>query len=210
MEKKEHKTHPENALLIEDYEACKKVMHYNLRQLNYQVELTDDGDKAVNMVQDKQYDLILSGIKNKGLSGDKVISLIRRKNKSKNVGTPIIAWSGFVDKNNQEMFLKWGADWALEKICDIDDLKIAIEKCSELQRYERKFYHRKKVIENEWIDNGGQIRLLKELFNLNNNLLSILLNALESIMEYNQCNNLPHLTPKKLSISRVETENSNF
>ncbi|HEY2566937.1 MAG TPA: response regulator [Candidatus Aquirickettsiella sp.] len=209
MRQKEHKTDSERALLVEDYEACRKIMHYFLTNLDYEVELTDDGEEAVKMVQDKQYDLILSGIKNKGLSGDKVIPLIRRKNKSKNVGTPVIAWSGFVDKNNKEMFLEWGADWALEKVCDIDDLKIAIEKCCVLQRYEREFSYIRKVIENEWIDNGGQIGLLKELFNLNNNLLSILLDALESIMEYNQWKNLSCSTPKKLGISQVETENSN-
>jgi DNA-binding response OmpR family regulator len=210
MEQKKNKTNRERVLLIEDYDACKKVMHYYLRDLDYEVELTDDGEKAVKMVQAKQYDLILSGIKNKGLSGDKIISLIRRKNKSKNIGTPVIAWSGFVEKNNKEMFLEWGADWALEKVCDIDDLKLAIEKCSTLQRYERKFSHRKKVIESEWIDNGGQIGLLKELFNLNNNLLSILLDALESIMEYNQWDNLSRPTLKKLSISQVDAENSNL
>ena len=33
-------------------------MYYYLTNLDYEVELTDDGEEAVKMIQDKQYDLI--------------------------------------------------------------------------------------------------------------------------------------------------------
>ncbi|HEY2566747.1 MAG TPA: response regulator [Candidatus Aquirickettsiella sp.] len=201
MEPEKQKINPQHALLIEDNEACQRIMTHSLQQLNYEVDLADEGEKAVKMAQDKQYDLILTDVRNKGLSGKEVIPLIRNKNKSRNVGTPIIVWSAFVNKKNEEMYLSWGADGALTKPCKIHVLKRAIDECSALQRYERKFRHRIKIIEQEWREHGGQRELLGKLCCLDNPQLSILVDALESIMEYNEANDLSCLPPEKLSTS---------
>lgn len=99
------------------------------------------------------------------------------------------------------MYLSWGADGALTKPCKIQVLKIAIGECSALQRYERKFRHRIKIIEQEWKANGGKKELLEKLCCLDNLQLSILVDALESIMEYNELDDLSRLTPEKLSTS---------
>ncbi len=90
MEPEKQKINTERALLIEDDEACQRIMIHFLQKLNYEVDLADEGGKAVKMAEDKQYDLILTDVRNKGLSGKEVIPLIRNKNKSRNVGTPII------------------------------------------------------------------------------------------------------------------------
>lgn len=201
MEPEKQKINPQHALLIEDDEACQRIMIHFLQQLNYEVDLADEGGKAVKMAQDKQYDLILTDVRNKGISGKEVIPLLRNKNKSMNVGTPIIVWSAFVHKKNEEMYLSWGADGALTKPCKIQVLKIAIGECSALQRYERKFRHRIKIIEQEWKANGGKKELLEKLCCLDNLQLSILVDALESIMEYNELDDLSRLTPEKLSTS---------
>lgn len=160
MEPKKQKINPEHALLIEDDEACQRIMIHFLKQLNYEVDLADEREKAVKMAEDKHYDLILTDVRNKGLSGKEVIPLLRNKDK-RNVGTPIIVWSAFVHKKNEEMYLSWGADGALTKPCKIQVLKIAIDECSALQRYEKKFRHRIKIIEQEWRDSGGQRELLE-------------------------------------------------
>lgn len=208
MGPEKHKNNLNYALLMEDDKACQRVMTHFLQQLNYEVDLADEGEKALKMAQDKQYDLILTDVRNKGLSGKEVIPLIRNKNKSRNVGTPIIVWSAFVNKKNEEIYLSWGADGALTKPCKLDGLKIAIDECSALQPYERKFHHRIKIIERECRANGGQRGFLEKLFILDNRQLVILADALESIIEYKQWNDLSHSAPEKLSISQV-TESSN-
>lgn len=200
MEPEKQRINSEHALLIEDDEACQRVMTHFLKQLNYEVDLADEGEKAVKMAEDKQYDLILTDVRNKGLSGKEVIPLLRNKDK-RNVGTPIIVWSAFVHKKNEEMYLSWGADGALTKPCKLHELKTTIEECSALQRYERKFRHRIKIIEQEWRENGGQRELLEKLCCLDNLQLSILVDALESIMEYNELDDLSRLRPEKLSTS---------
>lgn len=104
-------------------------------------------------------------------------------------------------KKNEEIYLSWGADGVLIKPCKINVLKRAIDECSALQRYERKFRHRIKIIEQEWNANGGKKELLEKLCCLDNLQLSILVDALESIMEYNEFDDLSRLPPEKLSTS---------
>jgi len=180
----------QNVLLIEDDEACQRIMTHFLQKLDYKVDLVDEGQKAVKMVQNKQYDLILTDVRNKGLSGDKVIFFVRSKNDSKNAGTPIIVWSAFVNKKNEPMYLNWGADGALIKVCKLHDVKKAIDECSGYRRYEREFYHRIKIIKKKWLEDGGQVNLLEELSNLHNHQLGILVDALQSIIEYKQWDDL--------------------
>jgi CheY-like chemotaxis protein len=198
----------QNVLLIEDDEACQRIMTHFLQKLDYKVDLVDEGQKAVKMVQNKQYDLILTDVRNKGLSGDKVIFFVRSKNDSKNAGTPIIVWSAFVNKKNEEMYLNWGADAALIKVCKLHDVKKTIDECSGYRRYEREFYHRINIIKKKWQEDGGQINLLEELSNLHNRQLGILVDALESIMEYKQWDDLSRSALEKLSNSQT-TESSN-
>lgn len=202
----EHKNNLNSALLMEDSKPHQKFMSVYLQQLGYEVDLADEGHKVLKMVQEKQYDLILADVRIKGLSGDEVIPLIRRKNKSKNADSLIIVWSAFVNKKNEAKFLAWGADGALPKDCKLDDLKIAIDECSKFQRSQREFRHRAKNIEQEWIDAGGPREFLKELSNLNKNQFSTLLDLLETIMEYEQWDDLSR---SAVRTSQVTAEDPN-
>ncbi len=93
------KTNPKYALLIEADKPCQKIMTHSLQKLNYKMDLADEGLKAVKMAQDnKLYDLIISDVRNKGLSGEGVIPLIRE---NKNEDTVIIVWSAFVNKKTR-------------------------------------------------------------------------------------------------------------
>lgn len=54
--------------------------------------------------------LILADIRLNGVvSGREVIQYVR--DSELNVGTPLIVWSAFVNKNNEEKYLAWDADF---------------------------------------------------------------------------------------------------
>lgn len=198
MEPEKQKINSKHALLIEDDKACQIIMTHSLQELNYEVDLADEGQKAVKMAQDKLYDLIISDVRNKGLSGEEVIPLIRE---TKNLGTLIFVWSAFVNKKNEPMYLSWGADAALTKPSTTDELKITIAECLKRQRNERESNHRIKIIKNKWLDGGGRINLFEELFHLPNSQLWILIDVLENIIGYRQW--------YYLSRAAVITENPN-
>ncbi len=115
-----------HALLMEDDEACQKVMHYYLRQLNYQVDLTNDGSKAIQFIQNFTYDLIIVDIRLFGTSGQDVIQYVR--DSELNTDTLLIVWSAFVNENDENKYLTWGADGALVK-WGFNGLKNVIQKC---------------------------------------------------------------------------------
>ncbi len=127
-------------LFIEDDKACQRFMTCYLQELGYQVELVDDGNKAIQHIDIKIYDLILSDIRLNGESGEKVIKCVR--DCELNAGTPIIVWSAFVDKNDEEKYLAWGADGALTKWCTCKELENKIQQCFLTPRYQRNFIYK--------------------------------------------------------------------
>lgn len=142
-EKKQHRapmvTIIKRALLVEDYIPCQKIMTYYLRELGYEVDLTADGSTAIKKVNTKIYDLIIEDLGLGNVSGKEVIQSVR--NSTLNIGTPLLIWSAYVNKNDEEKYLNWGADGVLIKVCQIKDLKKAIDKCFLKTRYQRKFYY---------------------------------------------------------------------
>lgn len=91
------------ALLVEDYEACQRIMSINLQKLGYQVDLVADGSTAIQKIRSKTYDLIIEDIKLRGdISGKEVIQEIRES--ERNVDTPVIVWSAYVHKNDKKKY----------------------------------------------------------------------------------------------------------
>jgi CheY-like chemotaxis protein len=136
------------ALLVEDYVPCQKIMTHNLDQLGYQVDLAADSLTAIQHIQNKTYDLIIGDINLYGcLSGKNVIQTIRES--KLNIDTPLIVWTAYANRNDEEKYLAWGADAALIKACQIKDLKKAIEKCFLKPRYFRKLYYQLKNFKNK-------------------------------------------------------------
>lgn len=136
-------------LLVEDYEACQRIMSYYLRDLGYQVDLVVDGITAIQFIQSTPYDLIITDIRLGRVSGREVIRHVR--DSELNAGTPLIVWSAFVNKNNEEKYLDWGADGALIKWCSYKVLENTIKQCFLMQRYKRSFIYKFKAFQkNGW------------------------------------------------------------
>jgi DNA-binding response OmpR family regulator len=127
MEPEKQKINLDHALLMEDDEACQKIMHYHLRQLKYQVDLTNDGSRAIQFIENFTYDLIIVDIRLYGTSCKDVIQFVR--DSELNTDTLLIVWSAFVNKNDEEKYLAWGADAALIKWCTDKLLENTIQKC---------------------------------------------------------------------------------
>jgi CheY-like chemotaxis protein len=138
------------ALLVEDYEACQRFMSIYLQNLGYQVDLVDDSLTAIQKIQSKTYDLIIEDVNLHGSkSGEKVTQAIRES--ELNIDTPLIVWTAYANKNDEEKYLSWGADGALKKACGIEGLKKSIAKCLLKAIYKRSFYFQygKKAKEEE-------------------------------------------------------------
>lgn len=148
------------ALLVEDYVPCQKIMTFYLQQLGYEVELATDGITAIEHVHSKVYDLIVEDLGLTGASGKEVIQNVRTSDL--NVGTPLLVWSAYVNRNDEEKYLAWGADGVLIKVCQVKDLKKAIDKCFQKTRYQRKFYYKLFNFKKKWDRFLIEIEALKD------------------------------------------------
>ena len=148
------------ALLVEDYVPCQKIMTYYLQQLGYEVELATDGMTAIEHVHSKVYDLIIEDLGLTGATGREVIQNVRMS--VLNVGTPLLVWSAYANKNDEGKYLAWGADGVLIKVCQVKDLKKAIDKCFQKTRYQRKFYYQLLNFKKKWDRFLIEIETLKD------------------------------------------------
>jgi two-component system chemotaxis response regulator CheB len=86
------------AFLVEDNEACQRIMTNFLQKLGYQVDLAADGKTAIQRINSNAYDLIVEDIGLQGSISGKAVIQEARESKL-NVGTPLIVWSAYVNKN---------------------------------------------------------------------------------------------------------------
>ena len=183
-EQKQDNNIVKHALLVEDYAACQRIMSIYLQKLGYRVDLVDDSLTAIQNIQSKTYDLIIEDINLQGhRSGKKIIKSIRES--ELNVDTSLIVLSAYVNKNDEEKYLSWGADAALKKECRIEDLNKSIQQCLLTPRYERKYLFKLKILQTNWQDNPPA-EWIKKINNLRHLPYSILDKALHAIGEYKQ------------------------
>lgn len=174
-----------HALLVEDYEASQRFMGIYLQNLGYQVDLAIDSLTAIQTIDSKAYDLIIVDINLQGKKlGQKIIKKIRKSNL--NIGTDIIAWSAYFNKNDDEKYSVWGADVVLVKSCGIEGLNNAIWKCSLTPRKEREFYYKLKILRKKLKDSGCSTKWIKKINDLRHLPYSILDEAIRIIKEYQQ------------------------
>lgn len=187
--KDENQDKSKKALLIEDDLVCQKIMTYYLHQLGYHVDVSDDYYQTVKIINCKVYDLIIGDINLHGeLLGQGIAEVTHES--ELNRATPIILWSAYINKNDEEKYLNGGVDAALMKTCNLQDLKKAIRKCSLIPSYEKEFRHRLRMLKRSWQQHGGPIELLQALFDLRHLPLSILVDVLNSIIQYQRWSSL--------------------
>ncbi len=173
-----------HALLVENDEACRRVMSIYLQKLDYQVDFAVDGITAIQNVERKFYDLIIQDIGlSGGVSGKEVIQYIRQT--KLNIDTPLIAWSAYVNENGEPNYLPLGADSALKKTCKIEELNKSIQQCLLTPRYERKLKYKLKIFQKKWQENcpADWVKIINDVPYLP---YSILDEALHIINEYQQ------------------------
>ncbi len=158
-------------------------MSIDLQNLGYQVDLAIDSLTTIQNIDSKTYDLIIVDINLHGntSAGEKIIKKIRKSNL--NIGTIIIAWSGYINKNDEEKYLAGGADAALIKNCGFEGLENAIWKCSLTPRNEREFPYKLKILRKKWKDSGSP-NWIKKINDLRHVSFHILYEAVHLIRDY--------------------------
>lgn len=117
-------------LLVEDNLLNQKVVAFNLRKQNYEVDAVIDGDSAIKKFKEKEFDLVLMDIMLPGINGYETTRIIREyeKSNSNKSPVPIIALTANTLDNDRKKCIENGMDDYLAKPFSAQELVDIIEK----------------------------------------------------------------------------------
>ncbi|MEN8304688.1 MAG: ATP-binding protein, partial [Campylobacterota bacterium] len=127
-------------LLAEDVKTSQMFMRIVLEELNFEVEIADDGVEAVEAFKQNRYDVILMDENMPNLNGIGATKQILKIEDQNNLPhTPIVSLTANALKGDRERFLDAGMDEYLTKPVDKNQLakvlkKVLIEKSSEISQ----------------------------------------------------------------------------
>lgn len=115
---------PKRILIVEDDAAISRLLESNLRLSGYQPICTADGRQALELLQNKPFDLALCDIMLPEIDGFELLPHMRAR------GVPVIFLSAKADVQSRVRGLRLGAEDYLVKPFDILELLVRMERCS--------------------------------------------------------------------------------
>lgn len=117
--KKIKKTQKFKILVVEDEPISQRVVHIALENMGYQVDIAENGSKALELFTKKSYALVLMDYGLPDMTGVDVTQKLRKFEKNKNKQTRIIALTAHGDLAKAEC-LAAGMDDFMTKPIDIE------------------------------------------------------------------------------------------
>jgi len=111
-------------LVVDDEEALRSVLSAELIAEGYTVETAVDGENAVSILGEEDFDLILLDIKMKRVDGFEVLRHVKRVRPE----TKVIMLTGFADLKNAIESKRLGAEDFVSKPYDLVDLLTTVER----------------------------------------------------------------------------------
>lgn len=118
-------------LLAEDDSVSRLVITKMLKKSNYNVDVAEDGQKAIELWEKGGYDLVLMDVQMPRLNGFEATHVIREKEQEHGSHTPIVAMTAHAGKEHEEICLAAGMDAYISKPID---LKQCLQKIGDILR----------------------------------------------------------------------------
>lgn len=120
-------------LVVDDEPSHRQMLDAVLSAEGYEVYQADDGRKAINMVEERFYDLILMDNRMSEVGGIEALKRI----KEISPGIPVIIMTAYASVSTAVDALKSGAYDYLTKPLDIEELKILVDKALHYRQLEQ-------------------------------------------------------------------------
>jgi two-component system, sensor histidine kinase and response regulator len=114
-------------LLAEDNPVNQKLALRMLQKAGYTVSVADDGEKALELLTQGDYDLVLMDVQMPRMDGFQATRRIRELERSTGVHIPIVAMTAHAMSGNREECLAEGMDGYIAKPIRVDELYQTIE-----------------------------------------------------------------------------------
>jgi DNA-binding response OmpR family regulator len=114
-----------NILIIEDDKLTLNLLQYSVEQLGHKTFLSEDGEDAIKLINEKEFDLIICDIMMPGISGLSLVSVLRTIHLST---VPIIMMSSLNNKPLLEAAFEAGANDFIAKPFSMEELSAKLNK----------------------------------------------------------------------------------
>lgn len=148
-------------LVVDDDPGHQATLKTIIKSWGYQVEVADDGTKAVEKVKESPFDLILMDVRMAVMSGIEALKLIKQYNPA----IPILIMTAYSSVESAVEALKAGAYDYLTKPLDFDALKITMERALEHTNLKVENQALKEKLQSDFNVNSiiGKSRTMKDL-----------------------------------------------
>ena len=116
-------------LIVEDEPFFQDFLYKLFDHLQLLPEVVSNGEEALEALQQKRFDLIVTDIKMPKMDGIELLKRIREKGDK----TPVVVVTGFIPLSNRKMILNMGADAFLTKPFNISEFTNTISKLGVLK-----------------------------------------------------------------------------
>ncbi|MBC2582204.1 response regulator [Clostridium sp. DJ247] len=113
---------PLNILIVDDDKASQVIMNNLFKKNGHKCEVAGNGEEALKIVKEKEFDLIFMNIQMPILDGIQTTKIIRKLEGNNNRNKPIIAVTAHTLKSDREKFLSIGIDAYMSKPFSINEL----------------------------------------------------------------------------------------
>ncbi len=124
---------PARVLVVDDERSMRALLDIVLRREGYEVVLADDGRSAIEVLQARAVDLVISDIKMPDVSGVEVL----RAAKQADPDLPVVMITAFASTDTAVEAMRLGACDYLSKPFDVDELKLKVREKLEGGRLRR-------------------------------------------------------------------------
>jgi len=152
-------------LVVDDDEVILKVINHFLNDLEYQVETTVSGLRAIEKVNEKSYDLVIVDLKLPDADGLQVLKEIKRIDSS----TSVLMMTGYGKVETAVEAMKSGADdYLLKPFKSMDVLSMAVNRIREYRELRQECSFLKEQLDLFASENRliGKSKKMKEVYQL--------------------------------------------
>lgn len=156
------------ALVIDDDKATLELLKYQLESEGFQTTIADCGEKGLNLIQENDYDIILTDLNLPDISGFEMV----RRSKEIAPDTEIIMITGFGSTEKTIEATKAGAFYFVEKPVDFDELLLLITKAVERKQQTREIKELRGKLSSRTSYEGiiGGSRSMQDIFEIIDNV----------------------------------------
>ena len=149
-------------IIVDDEPTHLKMLEAVLTADGFEVRKADDGQTAIQAVEERFYDLILMDVRMTRMDGIEALKRIREISP----GIPVIIMTAYASVNTAVEALKSGAYDYLTKPLDIDELKILVQKALRHQQLEKENIFLKEQLKDRFDFSNiiGQSDMMLQLF----------------------------------------------